>query len=304
VGFASVGALAAAASDDGKCWVTGYRKLTTAVTIAGQWFDFSYAAGNPVANYYASVPLTSATVDADRGIYHGPSVSPAQKYIHRAVLVNGAASNTATTSQNLTVTWLDYLLYYPFIDMDAAGEQQDMFNTVTLPRYTTGAGIRMMMVALGQTTGSGLFTVTYTNQDGTPDRVTPAHYCVAAQPAGALVSASATAVAGVSPFLALASGDTGVRSVQSVTFSVANGGLAAIALVRPLLTFAAFEESRRTSTGTLESFGSPSETEAMRTRAGTGEQILDGAVLGFIGHTAGGSVASAQMVGLLETVWS
>ena len=58
--------------------MTGYRKLTTAVTIAGQWFDFSYAAGNPVANYYASVPLTSATVDADRGIYHGPNVAPAR----------------------------------------------------------------------------------------------------------------------------------------------------------------------------------------------------------------------------------
>ena len=75
-------------------------------------------------------------------------------------------------------------------------------------------------------------------------------------------------------------------------------------LVRPLLTFASFEESRRTTSATLESFGSPAETEAMRTRAGTGEQVYDGAVLGFIGLTAAGSVASAQMVGLLETVWS
>ena len=65
---------------------------------------------------------------------------PAQKYIHRAMLVNAAAGATAVTSQNLTVTWLDYLLYYPFIDGDAAGEQQDMFNTVALPRYTTRRG--------------------------------------------------------------------------------------------------------------------------------------------------------------------
>lgn len=302
MGFASVGALANAAAD-GKCWVTGYRKLTTAVTIAGQWFDFSYAAGNPVANYYASVPLTSATVDADRGIYHGPSVAPAQKYIHRAMVVNAAAGATTTTSQSMTITWLDYLLYYPFIDMDAAGEEQTLINTVALPRYTTGAGVRMMMVALGQTTGAGTFTVTYTNQAGTQNRVTPVHYGVAAQPAGALVSANGN-TAGASPFLALQSGDTGVRSVQSVNFSVANGGLAAVVLVRPLLTFASFEESRRTTSGTLESFGSPAETEAMRTRAGTGEQVYDGAVLGFIGLTAAGSVASAQMVGLLETVWS
>ena len=302
MGFASVGALAQAAAE-GKCWVTGYRKLTTAVTIAGQWFDFSYAAGNPVANYYASEPLKAATIDADRGIYHGPSVAPAQKYIHRVQLVNAAAGATTTTSQSMQMCWLDYLLYYPFIDGDAAGEQQDLINTVALPRYADGKGVRMMMVALGQTTGSGQFTVTYTNQDGTGGRVTPLHYGVAAQPAGGLVSA-AGAASGVAPFLAFQDGDTGVRSVQSVTFSVANGGLVAIALVRPLLDFASFEESRRTTSGTLESFGSPAETEAMRTRAGTGPQVYDGAVLGFIGRTNAGSVASAQFVGLLETVWS
>ena len=161
----------------------------------------------------------------------------------------------------------------------------------------------MMMVALGQTTGSGQFTVTYTNQAGVAGRVTPIHFGAAAQPAGSLV-ACATASTGTAPFLAFQSGDTGVRSVQSVNFSVANGGLVAIALVVPLLTFASFEESRRTTSGTLESFGSPAETEAMRTRAGTGPQVYDGAVLGFIGRTDAGSVASAQFVGLLETVWS
>ena len=160
------------------------------MTIAGQWFDFSYAAGNPVANYYASVPLTSATVDADRGIYHGPDVAPAQKYIHRAMLVNAAAGATARPRRACTVTWLDYLLYYPFIDMDAAGEQQDMFNTVALPRYTNGVGVRMMMVALGQTTGSGQFTVDL-HQPGRHERARHARPLgVAAQPAGALVSAA------------------------------------------------------------------------------------------------------------------
>ena len=130
MGFASVGAWANAAATGGKNWVTGYRKLTTAVTIAGQWFDFSYAAGNPTANYYASEPLKSALIDAERGIYHGPSVSPAQKYIHRVQLINAAAGATTVTSQSMTMTWLDYLLYYPFIDGDAAGETQDLTNTV------------------------------------------------------------------------------------------------------------------------------------------------------------------------------
>ena len=58
-----------------------------------------------------------------------------------------AASATLTTAQNMTTIWLDYLLYYPFIDMDAAGEDQTMTNGVTLPRFTDGAGVRMMAVA-------------------------------------------------------------------------------------------------------------------------------------------------------------
>jgi hypothetical protein len=186
--------------------------------------------------------------------------------------------------------------------MDAASEDQIMDNTVVLPRSSTGDGVKIMMVAQTPTVGGGQFTMTYTNQDGTPGRVTPVHFCAAAQPIGALVSATTNA-AGVHPFIALQSGDTGVRSIESINFSVANGGLCALVMVKPIINLYSREESRRTTTGTIESFGSAVEKETLSRTGGAGQRIEDGAYLSFIGQTSAGSISAAQMVGTLETIW-
>lgn len=289
-------------ANGGENWITQFRKMSGAVTIAGQWVDYTYASGLPVANYYATSPVVSAILDADKGIYVGESVVPMKKYIHRITTMMGAAAATTVTCQNVQLLLCDYLLYYPFVDMDAAGEDQGMIVGASLPnRYGGSVGVQMMLVAQGLTVGGGTFTITYTNSDGTPGRVTPLHYCAAAQPAGTLVQALGAA-GGVGPFIALQAGDKGVQSVQRINFPIANSGIAAIVLVKPLQTHVQIEECRRTTTGTLASFGSPSETEAIRDKMRITE-IVDGAVLGFIGQTMAGSIASSQLVGMIETIW-
>lgn len=62
------------------------------------------------------------------------------------------------------------------------------------------------------------------------------------------------------------------------------------------------EESRRTTAGTIESFGDAAEHESMRTRGGIVE-IKDGAFLGIMGLGANGSLASSVLSGTIETVW-
>lgn len=301
-GFRNVAAWADSAAQSGRNWLGSFRKVPGVTTIAGQWFDYSTAAGSPVPNYYASSPLTAAALDGGKGLPTGPACTPARKHVLRWHMINGAAGATTTTSQNQALYLLDYLLYYPFIDLDAAGEDQAMDNTTTLARYTDGAGVQMMLVAQAATIGGGQFTVTYTNQNGTAGRITPVHFCVAAQPFGALVSANGAA-AGVTPFLSLQDGDSGVRSVQSINFSVPNGGLAALVLVKPLMTSYSMEESRRTTTGTLESFGSVALVEVMSMRAPTA-RIFDDSYVHFIGCGAAGSLSGTQMTGILETVWN
>ena len=84
---------------------------------------------------------------------------------------------------------------------------------------------------------------------------------------------------------------------MSRNFSVANGGLCAIVLVRPLETTIALEST------SVAGIGSAVEKEALRLRGGIVE-IIDGAFLGLLGQGVAGSLASSPLVGTIETVWS
>lgn len=289
----------AQSEDDGRSWLTFFRKVpASTATIAGQWFDYSTASGVPVPNYYASSPLVAATLDAENGVYVPEQTT--KRYIKRSVLMSAAASVTGTTNQNQSLMLLDYLLYYPFVDLDAAGEEQVFDNTVTLPRYEDGVGVQIMVVAQAPTVGSGTYTVKYIGNDDV-EYTTAGVYCPAAQPSGALVT-SVSAVAGISPFVPLNINVRGAKRLVSVTVGVANGGLAAFVLVKPFQMVYVMEESRRPTSSPTESFGNAAETEQIRMRAGT-DEIKAGAFLGWIGKGVAGSLASAPLVGMLETFW-
>jgi hypothetical protein len=270
---------------------TTFRKVPSQPTTAGNWCDLSMAGGTPVPNYYAASPLEAATLGSldrsvrnyEKGIFHGADVAPAQKHL-RNLCVMTPTANAVPSYWYL----MDYLLFYPFIDMDSL-DTQEMVNTVTLPRYATGNGVRMMMVNLAPTTGGGQFTVTYTNQAGTAGQVTPLQFCTAATSIATLTATTA-APGGFQPFIPLASGDTGVRSVQSVTFTVVNGGLCALVLVKPLRSI------------TIRDINAPTEKESIR-EVPDAPRIYDGAYLNLIGMTTTGSIAAGTIAGYAEFVW-
>jgi len=213
-----------------------FRKVPSQASTAGQWVDLSMAAGNPVPNYYASTPLVADTLDGMKGIYHGGDKSPSEMYLYEAGLC------TPTAGLLGFYHLLDYLLYYPFVDGDAT-TVQTMDNSVSLPRYTTGDGVMAMMVALAPTTGNGFFTFTYVNQNGV-SKTSPIQFAgTASTPIASLINAQPATVAGPGPFLKLAEGDTGIRSVTDWTWTTGNGGLHAIVLVKPLATLTVREAS-------------------------------------------------------------
>jgi len=54
-----------------------------------------------------------------------------------------------TTTANavpLTMVLCDYLMFYPQVDMDSL-DPQPLVNDITLPRYESGEGVRMFLVA-------------------------------------------------------------------------------------------------------------------------------------------------------------
>jgi hypothetical protein len=287
------------AENAGQSWITGFRKAPSSVaTTTSAWTDYSYYAGSPPANFYASTPLEASVVDPTRGIYV-PTVSPATQHLRNLKLMSAASSATSTTNARQGLILADYLLYYPFIDTDAVGEQQDMTNTATIPRYEGG-----QVVAVSQSTASttGQFTFTYTNENGVAGRVSQNHFTFAVGAGGQVVASSVGSAASYHPFCSLQAGDSGVKSIESVTFTAAGGGLMALVIVKPLMTAYVTQGARRTTAGNLESYGACNEFAAMIHNRPA--QIIDGAVLNLLAAGYGGSLASSFLVGLVETTWN
>jgi hypothetical protein len=283
-GFATWRARGDAQAFNGAEQYSTFRKLPSQATVANTWVDLSInsGTGNPVPNYYASTPLTSATLTFNEGLYHGGAVSPDKKYVARMM-----ASVQTGAPLPMTLTLCDYLLYYPFIDMDST-DTQTMVNSVALPRYTTGAGVQLMMVAHTTYVGSQFFTITYVNQAGVAGRVTPTQRINTAGNAYSMVTGGATAFS-QGPFISLQAGDTGIQSITDITFQAGGGGLCALVLVKPLATFAV----RGIDASTERDFFM--ETIEM-------PQIFDGAYLNFIA-CPNGSLASVPIFGDATFVW-
>jgi hypothetical protein len=293
MGFSAISEFAGA-DELGQTWVTQFRKtVASAATATNGWIDYSYFAGSPAANFYASAPVVAAPVEASRGIFV-PTVSPATQHLKQLTVMTANTGSAVNARQRLILC--DYLMYYPFIDTDAVGEEQVMTNypdvgAIQLPRYTSGR-----VIAVGQSASSaiGTFTFNYTNQDGVSGRVSPIASTYVIAGGGQLVSADNAGVS-FNPYLSLQAGDSGVRSIESVTFTAPGGGLMALVIVKPLLNGYVTQESR----GAL---GAADEFMSVIHSAGA-PQIKDGAVLNFIAQGNGGSLASSQLVGTLETVW-
>lgn len=297
-GFASIGQFAAA-DELGQCWVTQFRKtVASAATTTSAWIDYSYFAGSPAANFYASSPALAARVEVERGIYV-PTVAPASQHLQRLTVMTANTASAVNARQRLILC--DYLLYYPFIDTDAIGEEQLMTNApspgaASLPRYPFG---KVIAVAQSAASTVGTFTFSYTNQAGVAGNISQPMRTFAVAGGGQIVSANDTG-ASFNPFCDLALGDYGVKSIQSVTFTGAGGGLMALVIVKPLFFGYVTQECRTTSN---VAYGAADEFMSVIHAAGA-PAILDGAVLNFFAEGNAGSLASSQLVGTLETFWN
>ena len=297
-GFKNVAAWANAV-DAGKTHVTTFRKtVASAATAANDFVDYTYYAGNPPANFYASAPLEAAFVESVRGIYVPTMTGTDKQFIKSITGMSAANSTTATTNQNQRLALADYLLYYPFVDTDAVGEQQDMVQTQVIPRYTAG---QVIAVAQSASSTNGTFTFSYTNQDGVSGRTSQVQTTKIVSGGGVLVSMPINLQASSLPYLGLQAGDIGVRSIESVTFTAAGGGLMALVIVKPLFQWYTTQEARRDA-GTNISAGAATYFETVLMRQPV--EIKNGAVLGNIGLGNAGTLASSVLVGTLQTIWS
>jgi hypothetical protein len=270
MGFRGVKPLADALID-GWNYDSFFTKTSSPAPLAtDRWADLSMGAGTPkynayVGDQYASTPLFGA---GNFGIYSGGNIAPATKHIKEIALGSGT-TNCAPAIFELC----DYLMFYPLIDCDST-DLQELDNVATLPRYSDGEGVELMVVCTVAQSTTATMTINYTNSQGVAK--TTQRY-LEAQNLGSIQTRGISGGASGSVFVPLAQGDTGIRSVESVQLSAGAGGFVALVLVRPLVPVTLREQNTFTEIDYL--FMRP----CLR-------QVYDGAYLNFIYK---GSVAGA-----------
>jgi len=297
-GFSSQDDMINQISVNGKFYRSDWQKSTFATTTqtAGMWYSIFRGGGNPAADTIlgtgtnlAFQALTDATANAT-GIPHGGNVGGGTGFKH---LLSAAAQTAATQTAPCVLMLVDLLGFYPITSVTTTGAQT-LNNTVTLPRYTDGAGVQAFITpSTVMGAGTPTITLTYTNSAGTGSRATPATLPIGntAAPVTQIVY-SGTGNGKFGPFIPLAAGDAGIRSVQSISLSATyTSGVLNLVLCKPLLTLP------------ITTVGVTAERDLVNQFMSM-PKVYDGACLAWLMLAGNATPVASPLSGHLEFGWS
>lgn len=267
---------------EGRYWQSSFRKVPANASSAGIWSDLSGSPGNPKPNYFIGTELGASPLVGTFGMYHGGDVAPQDKYLHK-ILIQSVSGGHAPAEYIV----MDYLMFYPLIDMDSTDEQL-LTNTYTLPRFVDGSGVEAMLIATNPYLGGASFFITYTSCDDVQYQ-SQLEVSNTSTLIGSIVHSGAPTVTGGGAFIRRPAGCQGIKRVNSITFLAPNGGIAVLVLVKPLGTIMINETT------------APCEYDFLTMKMSL-PRIYDGAYINMIG-SSGSSWAAAPITGLMTTVW-
>lgn len=265
----NISRFAKAIAENGAYFNSWFHKTSAPTPAAGNWIDLSMGAGIPKYNAYVGSQNTATPLigSGNDGIFTGANPVTDQKRYVNTMMIQATSNSFAPGC----VLLMDYLMHYPLTDGDST-DQQDMTNTLTLPRYTNGEGVQCMVVCTTPMVADAICTISYTNQSGVSGRISTFRLVFSAN-VGTIVSGSDSSSSTSnrrSAFIPLANGDRGIRSIESITMSTGSGGFFALVLVKPLTQIQMLER------------GVASEINLISQRAGNAVAVENGAYLNMI----------------------
>jgi hypothetical protein len=139
-------------------------------------------------------------------------------------------------------------------------------------------------------TADATCTVSYTNAAGVSGRTTSFSLLFSTAVGCILSSSNTSAGSGSrSPFIPLADGDTGIRSIESVTMTTPSGGFFVLVLIKPLCSLVLREQNTFTESTMFKEKGALPEVQT-------------GAFLNYIYITNGSGLATT-LRGFVEYAW-
>lgn len=267
------------------------RPLASGFQPQTAWIDFWPCAGYPCAGAYSGTALTARKLDDTMAgaWWHGGNVSTATKHLTSiSFWCNGGSTPVMAMMYDRVVDYQNCTI---------ASTTQTMDNTATIARYdgTTGIARLQIMPTVQVTMGAAraLGTWNYKNQ---------ANSAAAVPNAANMTLATTTCVAGVNnpamgalspsgqPFVWLAAGDYGVRSITDYTFASSTTGTLCLSLVAPLAYM------------TQQTFGQFLGWDTVRQYACL-ERLIDGAHVSFMNRNATGNTDAFRMHGSASVAW-
>lgn len=219
------------AVDNGRVHTQRFFKNINTVGGDNSWTDWSYSSGQPAYDARIGDATTftpSIAVRNDAIWFPGMQTGMERRLLEMNLYSTGSGAGQGW----IEAAMYDLVGYYPLIDGDST-DQQDMDNTLTLPRYTTGEGVRVALVNhVAPALANATFTMVYTNSDGVSGRTVTGD----ATPYG-ITKACYTMITSIISgpiYVPLAPGDKGVRSIESFQFDSAPGGLFCLYMVKPV----------------------------------------------------------------------
>lgn len=231
----------AAAYDNGRWHHQRVYRNTSQYASPGLWTDQSMSGGTPKYNAYIGNQLESTALvgSGNNGIYTGPT--PAAGMTKHVAKIEIGTMSTTVPVQHAELR--DLLMFYPLIDGDST-DLQELVQVDSLPRYRDGAGVKATLVVTG---GAGYnnasATITYTNSAGVSGRTTSFYaWYGSTTNVGVQLNSSLNSAM---PFIPLAAGDTGIRSVESIQLASGTGLFFAMLLYKPLCNISMLESTTR-----------------------------------------------------------
>lgn len=283
MGFSSVDDLVNEITTNGKFQRSTFQKtsINGATSAAGRWHSLFQGNGIPSAGSYTGTAGVATVLNSSSAgaLPLGDStVTPDTRH-----LLNIQAITPSTVVTPASLILCDFLLYYPACVV--TGTPTTMNNTATLPRYADGVGVQCIVetqTANGATTPA--LTLNYRDQSDSDQDGLVMTSPVASAPIGNLYAYNG------GPFLPIASGDTGIKRINSYTLASGTTGTVAFVLVKPLAEIP------------LLAANTASERDYL-TQLPSLPQIQDNACLGFI-MLIGGAMTTVQTVmGKVEMGW-
>lgn len=299
-GFSSMDDFINQVSTNSKFWRTDWNKnfLPTTAAAAGEWHCLNRGGGNPGADALfntgtnlAAQSLSDTTANGTP-ILHGGNVGGGTGFKQ---ILNASAFSAAATTMPAVAMLVDMLLFYRVTSVTTTGDQATN-NTITLPRYTDGAGVQAFAyntnsTAMGAATPN--LRITYTDSAGNTGNLTPSTLpaCKTAA-ANGLILYSGTGAGKYGPFIPLAAGDAGIRAITQINLSASYlSGEFSIVLCRPLLTLP------------MTTIGVAAERDLMN-QVPSLPRVYDGAYLGWLLYSGAATPTNSAFYGHLDFGWS